>query len=506
MSEVAVPMKVGAATASDVQAIVPSPVIITEIQTGSVSGSDEFIELYNASTSAVDITGWQLRYSNASSAGDGTTLIASIASIASPGESVVLAAGAYFVLKTATVPVSTDVQTQSYTAKLSSADKTIGLFMPNDQTCRYEVIDAVAWGSASFGEGTPIPVAGASERLLIRKPTVDGAQYQDNNNNASDFIAKIAVKSESNPTVSRDATPGAITTVSFQGTDSQIGTVSSFAPITIDECELPADPDEHIDPPLEQPDTPAPAIIEPDDSDEELVSGPSMPARNTGLKAPQLVELLPNPAKPLTDASDEFIEIYNPNTADFELSGFILDTGKKKYIFPQGTLLKPQAFTAYFSSITRLSLANSQGAVQLLDPFGRTISEAKQYQSAKDGHAWILAQGSWQWTTLPTPNAINSLKLPIASKKKPSVKAVSTSGASAQKAQTSGQTTQQDILASTPTDSQTPPLHTGVLAIVAGFALLYGAYEYRHDVANKIHQFRSYRAARRAHRQEAEGR
>ncbi|HET8669669.1 MAG TPA: lamin tail domain-containing protein, partial [Candidatus Saccharimonadales bacterium] len=58
----------------------PSPIAITEVQTGSASGSDEFIELYNVSDQAVDISGWQLRYNNATTVGDGTILITELTS------------------------------------------------------------------------------------------------------------------------------------------------------------------------------------------------------------------------------------------------------------------------------------------------------------------------------------------------------------------------------------------------------------------------------------------
>jgi type VI protein secretion system component VasF len=44
--------------------------------------------------------------------------------------------------------------------------------------------------------------------------------------------------------------------------------------------------------------------------------------------------------------------------------------------------------------------------------------------------------------------------------------------------------------------AQTVPLHPGTLAAVVALALLYLGYEYRRDVANKIQQFREYRAAR----------
>jgi hypothetical protein len=158
-----------AAADANLSDIVPSPVMITEVQTGSASGSDEFIELYNASISAVDITGWQLRYSNANSQGDGTTLIAAIGS----DGPVVVGPGEYYILHTASVPLPEGVSGQVYSAKLSSADKVIGLFAANVQTCQLAVVDALAWGTAAHGEGTPATTSSSGEKLLTRLRVTD---------------------------------------------------------------------------------------------------------------------------------------------------------------------------------------------------------------------------------------------------------------------------------------------------------------------------------------------
>ena len=49
--------------------------------------------------------------------------------------------------------------------------------------------------------------------------------------------------------------------------------------------------------------------------------------RNPGKMAPIINEILPDPASPLTDADDEFIELYNPNDTTFDLSDFKLAFG-----------------------------------------------------------------------------------------------------------------------------------------------------------------------------------
>ena len=46
--------------------------------------------------------------------------------------------------------------------------------------------------------------------------------------------------------------------------------------------------------------------------------------------------------------------------------------------------------------------------------------------------------------------------------------------------------------------ASTSPIYAWTLALVTGLALLYGAYEYRADLANRIYGFRRYVAARRS--------
>jgi hypothetical protein len=221
-----------------------------------------------------------------------------------------------------------------------------------------------------------------------------------------------------------------------------------------------------------------------------------LPADDIGLSAPQLSEVLPNPATPLTDANDEFIELYNSNTKAFDLSGFIIQVGintTHKYTFPDGTTLLPQQFGVYYSSDTGLSLSNTTGQVELLDPSGNVLEQSDIYATAKDGYAWVYADGLWQWTVTATPGAKNIITPPPISKSsskssnsKTSVLATRTSGSGS--ASSGGSNL-------APTVSN---LHPAILAGVGTLAVLYALYEYRHDLAAALYRFRRYRAARRS--------
>lgn len=221
----------------------------------------------------------------------------------------------------------------------------------------------------------------------------------------------------------------------------------------------------------------------------------TLPAADIGLAAPQISEVLPNPAPPQTDADDEFIELYNSNAKDFDLSGFILQSGTTtmhKYTFPAGTIIGPKQFKAFTSSDTNISLGNSGGQVSLMDPDGNVLGQTDIYADAKDGYAWISADGLWQWTTLPTPNAINKVAVPLS-------KSDSKSSGAASKSTAKGKSS--PAIASAAGAAGEAPvskLHPAVLAGIGSLAVVYGLYEYRNDLANQLYRIRRYRASRRA--------
>jgi hypothetical protein len=225
--------------------------------------------------------------------------------------------------------------------------------------------------------------------------------------------------------------------------------------------------------------------------------GTAIPNSDAGLAAPQISEVLPNPASPQTDADDEFIELYNSNSQAFDLSGFMLQVGTTtlhRYVFGDGTVIAPRQFTAFPSADTGLSLSNTDGQVKLLDPGGNLLGQSDEYGAAKDGYAWVYADGLWQWTTTPTPNAANVITVPPAAKTK----------ATATTAKKSSKTTKPKTAAATLSSNNLPPggkpaasLHPAILAGVGALAVVYALYEYRNDLANQLYKFRRYRATRR---------
>lgn len=227
----------------------------------------------------------------------------------------------------------------------------------------------------------------------------------------------------------------------------------------------------------------------------EAASTFAIPDSDTGLAAPQISEVLPNPAPPVTDADGEFIELYNSNNITFDLSGFSLQAGTTtlhKYTFPDGTKLDAHQFKAFYSGDTGLNLSNSDGQVKLLEPGGNVLGQTDEYSTAKDGYAWVTADGLWQWTTTPTPNAKNIITTP------PLTKKLSKASAGSKKKPASALAAGSAVSNLPPGGPAASSLHPAILAGIGGLAVVYALYEYRHDLANQLYRFRRYREARRA--------
>jgi uncharacterized protein YdeI (BOF family) len=170
----------GAVLAAGTAGVVAWPVstlLVSEVQTGGASASDEFAEITNAGASAVDLAGIELVYSTST----GTTVTRKAAWAASvmlePGRHLLVAntAGIYASLADAT-----------YSGGFAATGGAVAL-----RVIGGSVIDAVGWGDATNGfvEGAAMaaPAAGAS---IERKPGGIGGNTVDSNANAVDWFAQ----------------------------------------------------------------------------------------------------------------------------------------------------------------------------------------------------------------------------------------------------------------------------------------------------------------------------
>ena len=153
------------------------PVVISEFRTvGPNGGNDEFIELYNLSNSAVDISGWTIRGSN-NAAG------VSIRLTVSAGTSIP-AHGHFLATNSAASGYSGSVPgNQTYATGITN-DGGIALF-----NASATIIDQVGMSTGSaYKEGAVLtPLTTNTNRGYERKPGGANGSTQDTDNNSTDF-------------------------------------------------------------------------------------------------------------------------------------------------------------------------------------------------------------------------------------------------------------------------------------------------------------------------------
>ncbi|MBM3749259.1 MAG: lamin tail domain-containing protein, partial [Acidobacteria bacterium] len=162
---------------------VSSTLVISEVQTGGGTGqaANEFIELYNLTSTPIDLGPYRLVYRSAAGTSD-TTLYAQW--VTGTITSTIPACGHYLLARPEyTGTVTADAYTGSAIAATGGA---VGLRLGPANTGT--LIDSVGWGTATNAlvEGSPAPAPPAWQSIE-RRPGGSAGNSQDTDNNASDF-------------------------------------------------------------------------------------------------------------------------------------------------------------------------------------------------------------------------------------------------------------------------------------------------------------------------------
>jgi hypothetical protein len=147
---------------------------VNELSTGTTgSAADEFVELYNPGSSALDVSGWKVVYRSA--AGTSDTTLATIPA------GTTIAAGGFYLLG-GSAYAGTAAADQSFSAGLAGTGGGVGIRDTNGT-----LVDGVGWGTATNAlvEGSAAaapPSTAPPGSSIVRLP--DG---HDMDTNASDF-------------------------------------------------------------------------------------------------------------------------------------------------------------------------------------------------------------------------------------------------------------------------------------------------------------------------------
>ncbi|MCA9351009.1 lamin tail domain-containing protein, partial [Candidatus Saccharibacteria bacterium] len=367
-------------------------IVINQIQTnGLASGTslEEFIEIYNPTTKSIDLTNWELRYITST----GNLLTAKVfykftaTSTIYPDGHLVVASEAY-------VPTNLNIlrySTSSFSG-LSFDGATVDLL---DSTG--ELVDRVGWGEKQTILSETNPAVAPPKASSIARKINDGLVI-DTDNNFADFEVM------------------AVPVLNTDNIAPQVPPLESDAD--------PSTPAENI--PTPNPDETS--IKDPSSNDQNSQSSVQPTPAQPPLLDIKLNELMIDPASPLSDSYDEWVELYNPNEVEISLENYRIEaglTGSYKYTL-KNISIPASGYLVFNSKDTPISLSNSGGKVSLFSPSNYLIDEVS-YEKAETGNSYARDKDNkWLWTTTPTMGSSNIISYPLVKPVALATKAAST--------------------------------------------------------------------------------
>lgn len=214
-------------------------------------------------------------------------------------------------------------------------------------------------------------------------------------------------------------------------------------------------------------------------------------------------ELLPDPASPLTDSQDEFIELFNDGSGAQDLTGYSLMDASGHSFKLDGRTIGAAGYLVIRSAESKISLNNDGDTVKLVAPNGETIDITEDYGKAKSNLSWGRTGDGWSWTSAPTPGSANASVLieqadtvnvakTTTSKKLATKKTTARTNTARAKAAAKPANTSQIGTVSNEQGPNVPASNWSWLLITLGVATIgYGIYEYRPEITIFFHKLRA---------------
>ena len=171
-------------------------ILISEIQIETSTSTDyDFIELYNPTTTDIDISDWQLKKRNSNGNESSIKLL--------PENSIIPAQG-YFLWVNTEYASSTQISADATSSQVLTATNSVAL-LDKDKN----IIDAIAWGVSIFPfvENLPFHQNPGADQSLGRKWSIISENYIDTDNNQEDFEIQIPTPKAKNQNAEPTAPP-----------------------------------------------------------------------------------------------------------------------------------------------------------------------------------------------------------------------------------------------------------------------------------------------------------
>lgn len=123
-------------------------------------------------------------------------------------------------------------------------------------------------------------------------------------------------------------------------------------------------------------------------------------------------EIIPNPVG--TDLENEWIELYNSGGAKVNLLNWQIDDGEggsKPYYFNESIWFESGEYMVISREESGIALNNTADMVRLINGNNDTVDETK-YKGSYEGESYAKGENDkWYWTTMPTPDENNIIKV-----------------------------------------------------------------------------------------------
>lgn len=122
-----------------------------------------------------------------------------------------------------------------------------------------------------------------------------------------------------------------------------------------------------------------------------------------------LNEILPSPEG--ADETEEWIEIFNQNNFEVDLSGWKIQDAKGSviaYTFPENIKIKGLGYLVLKRPETKITLNNTEDGLNLLDP-NQKIIDSLFYNTAPRNQSYNKTSSGWVWSDILTPGLLNNI-------------------------------------------------------------------------------------------------
>jgi hypothetical protein len=419
---------------------ISSNVVISQVQLGNAaSASNEFIEIYNNSATDVEITNWCLYYASATSTQNGSKLTCFLVDNSSihlylPTYSFAFAISSQ--LATAMPTLGSD---QKFSATLSGTAGHVRLIDSGGVE-----VDKVGWGVTAMSAEGASPTAVPSVGKVLSRKTITANILQDTDVNSNDFevVPPRTTYLYGSVYEVQDLCSNLAGIQAVLPDGYSVDIAGDCSPLPVDVCtnldrlqtvipngyaldadgNCQADICQNLDglqlvlPDGMELDASGGCIMHDEcsnlpDIQADIPDGYKRGVDNNcmlDLLPLKITEMLPNAIG--SDEGNEFIELYNPNDSDVDLSNYVFYVGAndtKFYSFSDGSHIGAGQYMAFSNDDFKFTLINTTSNVRLSSSDGTLIDETPVYDNPKDGMAWALIDGIWQYTNQPTPGSTN---------------------------------------------------------------------------------------------------